>query len=290
MAEVATGVLHNVGNVLNSLNVSAGIIASGMRKSKAENLVKFAAMMNDHAANLGVFLTSDPKGKLVPDYLNSLAKHSVGERDWLLKEIASMQKNIDHIKDIVTMQQTYATAVGVTEEVDPASLFEDALHMNASALTQHEVNVVREFQPVPRIRVEKAKVLQILTNLIRNAKCACDDAKSPRSTMVVRVEAAGSDRVRLIVQDNGIGIPAENLTRIFAHGFTTRSSGHGFGLHASAIAAKEMNGSLAASSDGPGRGATFTLELPLAPRSEASAPSGRGGLAGGSRESRPRIE
>jgi signal transduction histidine kinase len=70
--------------------------------------------------------------------------------------------------------------------------------------------------------------------------------------------------VSIIVRDNGIGIPPENLIKIFNHGFTTKRDGHGFGLHSGANAAKEMGGSLTAESNGPGLGATFTLELPVA--------------------------
>ncbi len=269
MAEVATGVLHNVGNVLNSLNVSSNLISSTLRQSKAESLVRLSALLDEHAANLAVFLTDDPKGKLVPALLAKLAQNSIAERDWLAQEIASVQKNIDHIKEIVAMQQSYATVIGVVETLAPATLFEDAIRMNTAALLRHDVQVVREFSPVPPVAVEKGKVLQILINLIRNAKYACDDAQAdfgPREKQIVlRVEPAPGNRVRLVVRDNGIGIAPENLTRIFAHGFTTRAYGHGFGLHSSALAAQEMKGSLLAQSDGLGTGATFILDIPVSP-------------------------
>lgn len=265
MAEVATGVLHNVGNVLNSLNVSASVIATGLRQSKAESLSRIAALLHEHTGDLGTFLTADPKGKRVPEFIASLAQHSLEERDRLLLEIKSLQKNIDHIKEIVAMQQAYATMIGVVEALDPATLLDDALRMNAGALHRHDVRVERDFQPVPRILGEKAKVLQILVNLIRNAKYACDEGGSSDKCMTLRLRTAGTNRVQLIVQDNGIGIPAENLNRIFQHGFTTRSNGHGFGLHSAANAAREMKGTLTAKSDGPHTGATFILELPVAP-------------------------
>lgn len=165
------------------------------------------------------------------------------------------------------MQQSYATVVGVAESLDAATLVEDALRMNTAALSRHEVRVVREFIPTPPVTVEKGKVLQILINVIRNAKYACDDGQhygARERLITVRVEPAGTARLRIIVRDNGVGIPAENLTRIFGHGFTTRAYGHGFGLHSSAVAAREMGGTLTAASDGPGQGATFTLELPVA--------------------------
>ncbi len=271
MAEVATGVLHNVGNVLNGLNVSCNILADGVRESKTDLLVKVSALLHEHSGDLGRFLTEDPKGKLVPDLLAMLADNARRHQDWLTREIAGMQRSIDHIKEIVAMQQSYATTAGVVETLTPESLFADALHMNEASLSRHEVNVVCDYQPVPAITVEKGKVLQILTNLIRNAKHACDDHPAPEGkTIMLRIEDAPPDRVRLIVRDNGIGIPPENLTRIFTHGFTTRPHGHGFGLHSSILAAREMNGSLIAESPGPGQGATFTLELPVTPSEPSS--------------------
>ncbi len=266
MAEVATGVLHNVGNVLNSLNVSASVIAIGLRQSKAESLAKIAAMLREHQTHLGEFLTQDAKGRRVPEFIASLARHAIEERARLTQELAALQKNIDHIKEIVSMQQAYATMIGVVEPLDPAQLMEDAWRMNAGSLVRHEVRVVRDLQFVPAVLAEKAKVLQILVNLIRNAKHACDETGLPDKTVTLRLAVGASpDRVHLIVQDNGVGIPAENLTRIFGHGFTTRANGHGFGLHSSANAAREMKGSLSVHSDGPGHGATFILELPVAP-------------------------
>jgi signal transduction histidine kinase len=110
--------------------------------------------------------------------------------------------------------------------------------------------------------VEKHKVLQILVNLIRNAKYACDESGRKDKQMIVRV-SNGDNRVRISVKDNGIGIPQENLTRIFNHGFTTKKDGHGFGLHSGALSAKELGGSLEVHSEGKNQGAMFTLELPL---------------------------
>ena len=266
MAEVATGVLHNIGNVLNSLNVSASMIAAGLRRSKTDSLARLGDLLREHQSNLGSFLTHDAKGKRVPEFLASLARHAAEERQRMLQEISALQKNIDHIKEIVAMQQTYAMTAGVRESLDPVALMEDALHMNAAALARHKVETKRDFLPTPPVLGERAKILQILVNLVRNAKYACAEAGAAERRVTVRVApAARPDRVHLVVQDTGIGIPAANLTRIFQHGFTTRMNGHGFGLHSSANAAREMKGSLTAHSAGVGHGATFILELPAAP-------------------------
>jgi PAS domain S-box-containing protein len=260
MAEVATGVLHNVGNVLNSVNVSTILIADLVRLSKIDRVAKLRDLLAQHRHALGAFFDSDPRGKQVIGYLETLAGHLENERNDTLREIESLRKNVEHIKDIVAMQQSYAKVSGVAEKIAVADLVEDAIRMNAGALTRHDISLVRDYRARPTVTVDKHKVLQILVNLIRNAKYACDEAGRIDKQMIVRV-AAENSRVRISVVDNGVGIPEANLARIFQHGFTTRKHGHGFGLHSGALAAKELGGALTAHSDGPGRGATFTLEL-----------------------------
>ncbi|MGD0260645.1 MAG: PAS domain S-box protein [Verrucomicrobiota bacterium] len=266
MAEVATNVLHNVGNVLNSVNVSSSLISDKVRASKAGNLAKAVALLQAHENDLAAFLADDPKGRQLPGYLRSLADHLDAEQHETLKELKSLAANIDHIKEIITMQQSYARVVGVVESLPVVDLVEDALRLNAGAMERHQVKIVREYFKVPPILVDKHKVLQILVNLIRNAKYALDDRGHTDKRLVLQVGLNGNDLVKISVIDNGIGIPPENLTRIFEHGFTTRREGHGFGLHNGALAAKELGGKLTAHSDGPGKGATFTLELPPRPR------------------------
>ena len=162
------------------------------------------------------------------------------------------------------MQQAYATMVGLVEPLDPVTLVEDSLRMNTAALLRHDVSVVRDFQPVAPVFAERGKVLQVLINLIRNAKYALDEGRLSGNVITLRTAPRAPGTVRLIVADNGVGIPSENLTRIFAHGFTTRAHGHVFGLHSSALAAGELHGSLRAESAGAGMGAAFILELPVA--------------------------
>ncbi|MEO8427916.1 MAG: PAS domain S-box protein, partial [Verrucomicrobiota bacterium] len=263
MAEVATSVLHNVGNVLNSVNVASNCMADRLRKSKASNLSKVVAMLREHEEDLGTYLKTDPKGKQIPGYLIQLADYLVEEQSNTLKELAQLQKNIEHIKDIVMMQQSGAKLTGLTEAINASQMMEDALKMNVSSVANHDIQVSKVFDDVPSFISEKHKVLQILVNLIRNASQACDESGHGEKRLTLRVYQA-EDRVCLSVSDNGIGIPPENLIRIFTHGFTTKKDGHGFGLHNAALTAKQLGGELVVHSDGPGKGSNFTLELPLA--------------------------
>src|SRR6185369_111004 len=262
-AEIATNVLHNVGNILNSVNVSAALVGSTLRTSRARGLTQAIRLMDEHTADLGDFLTLNEKGRMLPGYLNSVTQALAQEQHGMMEELNNLSRSVDHIKDVVATQQSYAVGSSVIEPVQICELAEDALRMNGDSLARHQVTVVREFAPVPVMRLDRTRVLQILVNLISNAKNAMEDMQAAPHRLTLRVDVAAGSRLRIQVQDEGEGIPAQNLMRIFTHGFTTRKGGHGFGLHSCALTAKQMGGTLTAHSDGPGRGATFTLELPI---------------------------
>jgi PAS domain S-box-containing protein len=265
MAEVATSVLHNVGNVLNSVNVSAGIVAERLRTSKIDGVARLAHLLKEHGDGLAQFLTEDTRGRMVPAYLEQLAAYLEQERTEVRSELGGLLLNVEHIKEIVGMQQNYAKISGMAETVTLEDLVEDAVKMHGASYARHGIVLERDFEKLPPVEVDKHKVLQILVNLLHNSKHACDATNQSEKRVTIRIHASGTDRVKIEVADNGVGIAPENLTRIFSQGFTTRKGGHGFGLHSGVLAAKEMGGTLTAASDGPGRGAAFTLELPLQP-------------------------
>jgi signal transduction histidine kinase len=263
MAEVATGVLHNVGNVLNSVNVSATIVADRLRESRVDQFGELVRLLQEHQNEISDFLTNDPRGRRVLPYLGNLSKHLAQERDEMSKEVAGLVKHVSHVKEIVAMQQTYARASGVFEKIAPAGLLEDVLSSTRAAMDRDGIVLRSELEDLPPITTDRNKVLQILLNLVRNAKDAVRSAGTLPREITVRLRRLGEDRIKIQVADNGIGIPPENLVRIFSHGFTTKKDGHGFGLHSGALAASQLGGSLTAESAGPNQGAAFTLELPL---------------------------
>jgi len=160
------------------------------------------------------------------------------------------------------MQQSYARTSGMIETISVTDIVEDTLRINAGSLARHDIQTFRDYQARPVITTDKHKIMQILINLVRNAKYACDE--SGRVDKKITVRTTSDERsVRIAIVDNGIGIPAANLTRIFNHGFTTRANGHGFGLHSGALAAKELGGTLSVESEGTNLGATFILEIPF---------------------------
>jgi PAS domain S-box-containing protein len=264
MAEIATGVLHNVGNVLNSVNVSATLVSDRLKRTKTAGFAKVTALLGEQSSDLPGFFQRDARAAHLPGYLERFAQHLASEEKAMLGEVDDLRKNIEHIRDIVAMQQSYAKVGGLTESVNIPELIEDTLRMNASSLAKHEIELVREIDPaLPSVELDKHKVLQILVNLLRNAKHACEASARHDKRIVVRAVVHEQRAVRMSVSDNGVGIPAENLDCIFNHGFTTKKEGHGFGLHSGANTAKEMGGQLTVESGGLGLGATFTLEVPL---------------------------
>ncbi len=263
MAEVATGVLHNVGNVLNSVNVSTSLLSERVRGSRVENLLKATELLNEHHNDLSTWLSSSDAGQRLPGYLKRLARTLGQDRDFLLDELHKLVENIEHIKEIVQLQQLHARRGGDLEQIDLVEVVKSALIFDEASLRRHDIRIVRDFESVPGVLADKHRILQIVVNLISNAKNAMSENDCPERTLTIRVRRSGEHDACIEVQDTGIGIAAEDLDRIFSHGFTTRKNGHGFGLHSSANSAVELGGALSVSSDGIGCGTTFTLSIPL---------------------------
>jgi signal transduction histidine kinase len=263
MTEVATNILHNVGNVLNSVNVSGRLILDKVERSKVTGITKAVSLLEAHKSDLPGFFEDQFTGKRLLNYLSKLDAYLTQEQAEIEKEVHTLLSNILHIKKIVAMQQSYARVSEALETLNIEDLVEDALQLNCGALETCQIKVVREYSESQPIPVDKHRVLQILVNLIRNAMQAFDDEAGKDKQVTLRITKE-NDRMRIAIIDNGIGISKENVDRIFGHGFTTRKDGHGFGLHSSALAAKELGGALAVFSEGSGRGAKFTLDLPIA--------------------------
>lgn len=256
MAEVATNVLHNVGNVLNSILTSATTVRSELQTAPVDHLRRAAEMLGAHADKL----SGDRRAERLPELLSLLASEMERRREAILGELASLGTKLEHVAAIIDMQQEHAGTSAVIEEVDPVRIIDEALQINATGLERHRVSVERDLARVAPMRLDRHRLLLILVNLVRNAKCALESAAEPRR-LRVRLRAE-SGVLRIEVSDNGEGIRPEHLPRIFEHGFTTREQGHGYGLHSGALAIKQMGGTIDVHSDGAGAGARFTIELP----------------------------
>jgi signal transduction histidine kinase len=248
MAEVATGVLHNVGNVLNSVNVSATIVADRLRESRISKIGELVQVLEKHKDDLSDFLLNDPQGQRVLPYMGNLSRHLEQDRDQLGKEVLTLTQHVGHIKEIVSMQQTYARSAGVFEKVDLSDLLSDLMAISQPGIDRHHIVLTIEKDDLPPITTDRHKVLQILLNLMRNAKDAVKTTGTPDRRITVGVHRVGDQRIAFSVQDNGIS--QDNLVRIFSHGFTTKMDGHGFGRHSGALAAKQMGGALTSKAEG----------------------------------------
>jgi len=262
MAEVASGVLHNVGNVLNSVNVSASVIRDNVRNSKADNLVRVVKMLEENKSNVAEFIGQDEAGKKIPKFLSLLADQLSSEKKNMYRELDELVNNIDHIKNVINMQQSYAGSYGVREKIKLSDLVEDAMRMNIQGIRRHGVKVIRSYTDIAQLYVDKHKVLQVIINIISNAKHAMVESDSEIRDLMIKI-STDDDMALLEISDTGIGIAKEDISHLFEYGFKKRRDGHGFGLHHSAIVASELGGKISVESDGPGKGASFKLWLPF---------------------------
>lgn len=265
MAEIATGVLHNIGNILNSVNISTEEIAGTLKGSKLKGFLKANEIVSSHKDDIGAFFTAHPKGKLIPGYFQSLGEAMHDEQVIMTNEIVALGEKVSMMRDVISTQQNYAKATLYTEDVVLSDIIEDALKLNMAALKKQGVRVDRVYDQQLRGTVPKVKLIHVLTNLIKNGKEAMyqNDKFNKAQTLKIEVRRYESNQVEIMVSDNGCGIEFDNLEKIFNHGFTTKDHGHGFGLHTCANFMTEMGGSLSAESEGLSNGSCFIVRFPL---------------------------
>ncbi|WP_428265466.1 ATP-binding protein [Haliangium sp.] len=260
-AEIAANMAHNVGNVLNSLNVSAAMIRDHLRGAKATQLQRVADLLREHQGDLVAFLTGDERGRKLPSYLAKASEHLDHALHQAQVELDALDEYIDHLKHVVASQQDLSVPADAHQPTAPAELVDRALRLLDYSFAARGIEIVKDYQPTPELPLDQHRVLQILINLLRNACHAIDDGRPKEPRITVRV-AHADGWLRITVGDNGCGIAAADISRIFDRGVTTRADGSGLGLHAGATSAADMDGTLSAHSDGPGAGAVFTLDLP----------------------------
>jgi signal transduction histidine kinase len=263
MAEIATGVLHNIGNAINGVNVSASLATERLLPKRAADLKRLQEVL-EHEVERGTE-DSDRQRKVARFMAQALAKMQHNERA-LNDELQSLREGLDHVKVIVSTQQTHSRSRGLVHVVDLQEVIDQTLSLTDTSLTRTNIDVHVDVAMLPNITVDQYKLVQILTNVISNAADAIVQTKAVCGRIRIEGELRSRDIV-IHIHDTGAGISPKALTRLFEHGFTTKQTGNGFGLHISALAAIELGGSLKAHSDGPGLGATFSLTLPLSGRS-----------------------
>jgi PAS domain S-box-containing protein len=260
MAEIATGVLHNVGNLLNSLGIASTMARREMKSLRLEQLEQTATLLHGNRDRLADFLTQDERGRHLPDYLCALSAQMTASSRAIQAELDTIEQLFQHLSDIVGAQQQLARVGGQCESTSLSDVIETALMVHASAFAQ--IEVVRQYDELPPILTNRHKLLQILVNLVSNARDALEGAASDRRRIVVSLARDG-DEAQVTIEDSGVGMSAEVLAQLWRFGFTTKKNGHGFGLHNSANAARQIGATLTAHSDGIGRGSRFVLRIPM---------------------------
>ena len=260
-AEVATGVLHNVGNVLNSVNVSANMVRDNYAQSRLPSLRKLVNLLAEQD-DLSAFLSDDPRGKTVPGFLTGVVKRLEDEQAAARDEMHKLTEHVNHVKVVVAMQQSFAGVSGLEEPVCLFKMFADAEMLLSNSIYRHEIELVLDFEELPIVMLERQRILQVIVNLLKNAKDSLTAGRMENRRLTVRA-GRQNEWLKIEVEDNGVGIAQDNLTKVFSHGFTTKRDGHGFGLHSCANTIQEMGGNLTVKSDGLGLGATFTITVPF---------------------------
>jgi predicted ATPase/signal transduction histidine kinase len=262
MVEVANNVLHDVGNALTSVAADTDVMRRAATSSRLGRIKQVAVMLEEHRDDLPGFFSQDPRGRCLVDYLSGLAMELAQEHVSLQHTLEDLNHHVNQVRDIIQMQRAYATSAQLSEECELGALLEEALRLQQGALKRAGVQVTRQVATLPRVRVDRYKVLQILCNLLSNACHALEAVPAGSRLLGVRLEARG-EWARIQVIDNGVGIAPELKAQLFSQGFTTREEGHGIGLHSSALAAQLLGGRLALESEGLNKGAIATLELPV---------------------------
>lgn len=259
----ATDVLHNVKNVLTSLIVSTNMMKKVVGSSRVEKLGRVAEMMKQQGDQVGAFIAKDPKGRLIPEFLTGLSTVLQREQKMMMDEIFSLAQNLEHINVSIQLQQSSARMHQAREEIGVEEIYGEACRVNDVDIKRYGVYVQHDYPQLPKVPAFKHMLLQILVNLISNAVQAMSGNPRERRGLVLRAHLGEDQMMHFAVVDQGMGIPPERMAKLFAYGYTTRKTGHGFGLHSCRHLAEKMDGALNAHSEGEGKGSTFVLSLPM---------------------------
>lgn len=261
MADIASSVLHNIGNVLNSVNVTVTLLEEKISQSKLDFLEDLYNLLKTNESNIDEFFTTNPKGKRVIEYIGKLSDEHKKNKQWLTKQTHLLQNYIEHIKQVVQDQNNLAKLGGVTDEVHVPDLVHEVITMYKNKISSNHILIKKEFEQTKTAYIDQVKVIQILINIVKNSIESLIESQPPNKIIQIKITDEKT-HFAIIISDNGIGISTSALKKLFTVQFTTKKQGHGFGLHASAIAAEELGGKIYAMSDGTNQGATITLKIP----------------------------
>jgi NO-binding membrane sensor protein with MHYT domain len=261
MAEISASVLHNVGNILNSVNVSVETLSEKNKASHLEGLEKLSTLLSENNHNLAEFLTKDPRGTRVTEFIQKLSTYWREEQQLAQNELGALHKNLRLIQDTISTQQSLSKTTQLAQILSINELLDEALLITGASLKK-EITIEKHYAKISVILADKVNLLQVVVNLLGNAKDALLESPRQDKRLIIKTALTKDNKILVTISDNGIGIAPANIRKIFHYGFTTKKAGHGFGLHAGALAINALGGQIHAESDGPNMGATFSLTLP----------------------------
>ncbi len=261
MAQIATEVLHNIGNILTSVKTSIHLMLQAEKTTSISGLIKANALLRENIYNLEEFIVNNPKGKKLLEYYLAIEDGIILEYNTYQAHLSRLNEKVGVIEDVVCVQQNYADAVALTDKYNLSKIVNDAVTMQAEALANQNIEIIKIFEDIPDVLIQKNKTIHIIISLLQNAKESIIEENTGERIITISMYHK-DNHVYLKNHDTGKGILPENLEKIFAHGFTTRKDQYGFGLHTAANYMAEMGGKISAESKGEGKGATFILKFP----------------------------
>ena len=264
MAEIASEVLHNVGNAVNTANCCAEVIGDRLNNSRLSGLEKATSLLSDQASNAVHFFSEDPRGPKLINSLVTVTGTLQKEQAENLSELQRLQETIRHIRDAIASQQSHARKSDFRQRVDLRALLNETLLVNEALQKQCGVSVTINMPELPLLELNRSRVAQVLVNLEKNALLSMQSVPERNHVLTVNVAVLETDLLQIEVRDTGTGFTPEIHERLFGQGFTTRKEGSGLGLHYCVNVIREMGGDITAYSDGPGTGARFQITIPRA--------------------------
>ncbi|MCP4682272.1 MAG: GHKL domain-containing protein [Desulfobacterales bacterium] len=264
MAEMAVGILHNIGNAITPAKVGTATLVKRLTLSPMRNNLNVAMDQIYTAMEKPPFIQDEEKDRLL-SVIKLLPESIKEEYDTIIDEIQQIRNKHEHIEEVISLQMRYARFSTDFEDVDINRLTEDALKIIDESIRKRSVQIIRDFSDIPVVRIEQSKFIQIIVNLIKNAYEAMETMESDDRQIIVTTffEKGPPDHVVLSIKDKGIGFSPQDKEKLFKFGYTTKDKGTGFGLHSCANYLIAHKGSIEAMSRGRGLGAEFIVRLAL---------------------------
>ncbi len=262
MSDIASNILHNVGNTLNSLKTTGYALAQTVATSKIQDLLKANELLKQNMPDIENFILKNPKGKKLLNYYLEIGDILKSENESELRDLKRLREKTDTITDMISAQQKYVHTSNFAELMDVHEVIDNALAISATDMRRKNISIEKQYKPVPKLFGQKIKLMHVLVNLLENAEEAV--LKSEMGNKIIRITVEGDEKQVLVtVADNGCGISKKNLTKVFAYGVTSKKGSHGIGLHSSANYVTEMKGRIWAESEGEGKGTKMNLSFPI---------------------------